>query len=205
MKSCPTCHTTFVPSNRSDQRHCSSTCRKKWSRTHGNADADWTEKQRVRQRERSRRFREKHPSALTLSDCLCGCGCGLLTNVSLQSVQRSGYVKGDPKRFRQGHFTNKDPYLKVEVLASGCWLWRGGRVRGGYGLISLRSPNRTNKVAHRYFYEKEIGPVPDGLELDHLCCNTSCVNPRHLEPVTHAENIRRYHEMKKQAPAVTGA
>lgn len=47
------------------------------------------------------------------------------------------------------------------------------------------------RFAHQVFYELHVGPIPRGLELDHLCQNPSCVNPAHLEPVTHAENVRR--------------
>ncbi len=46
-------------------------------------------------------------------------------------------------------------------------------------------------MSHRYAYEQLIGPIPAGLELDHLCRDPACVNPYHLEPVTHAENMRR--------------
>ena len=45
--------------------------------------------------------------------------------------------------------------------------------------------------AHRYVYEKEVGPIPDGFHLDHLCRNTSCVNPAHLDPVTPQINSLR--------------
>lgn len=47
------------------------------------------------------------------------------------------------------------------------------------------------KYAHRAMYEQEVGPITEGLELDHLCRQTMCVNPSHLEPVTHAVNLRR--------------
>lgn len=67
---------------------------------------------------------------------------------------------------------------------TGCWLWTGGlRVRD-YGQFD-------NKLAHVAAYEIFVGPVPDGLELDHVCRVHLCVNPRHLEAVTHAENMRR--------------
>lgn len=60
--------------------------------------------------------------------------------------------------------------------------------RGGYGRVRWR--NKTYR-AHRFAYEIMVGPIPDGFELDHLCGNRRCVNPAHLEPVTHQENVRR--------------
>lgn len=72
----------------------------------------------------------------------------------------------------------------------GCWPWLGTKSRLGYGTAATKVAGRTNQ-AHRVVYEALVGPIPTGLELDHLCRNTSCVNPSHLEPVTHAENMRR--------------
>lgn len=69
-----------------------------------------------------------------------------------------------------------------------CWLWLGIRLPIGYG--RMYKDNRRVR-AHRIAYELLIGPIPEGLELDHLCRNHSCVNPRHLEPVTHKENCLR--------------
>jgi hypothetical protein len=71
---------------------------------------------------------------------------------------------------------------------SGCWLWNGGLNPKGYG--QMRRDNRRLQV-HRYAYELLVGPIPEGLELDHLCRVRCCVRPDHLEPVTHAENLRR--------------
>lgn len=71
---------------------------------------------------------------------------------------------------------------------SGCWLWTGYRNQGGYGVTSLDGQAR---LAHRVSYEVASGPVPEGLELDHLCRTRPCVNPTHLEAVTRAVNIRR--------------
>ena len=71
----------------------------------------------------------------------------------------------------------------------GCWFWRGNRRRrGGYGSFYIHGRNTS---AHRAAYEMLVGPIPDALVLDHLCCEPSCVNPSHLEPVTVAENSRR--------------
>ncbi len=70
----------------------------------------------------------------------------------------------------------------------GCWEWTGVTVNG-YGRF-LFTTGKTVR-AHRFAYELLVGPIPDGLQLDHLCRNRSCVNPVHLEPVTQQENLRR--------------
>lgn len=75
---------------------------------------------------------------------------------------------------------------KVEITED-CWLWRAS-MRNQYGGFDVDGKTR---AAHRVSYELFVGPVPDGLQLDHLCCNKSCVNPAHLEPVTPGENIKR--------------
>src|SRR5229473_3334209 len=73
--------------------------------------------------------------------------------------------------------------------SSGCWLWIGG-TNGRYPLFGIS--RRTRVYAHRFSYEEFVGPIPSGLEIDHLCSNIKCVNPDHLQPVTHQENQRRY-------------
>lgn len=77
---------------------------------------------------------------------------------------------------------------KVVVEQSGCWVWKGTTGRKGYGRIRI---DNVLHQAHRASYELHVGKIPDGLVLDHLCRNTSCVNPSHLEPVTNLENMRR--------------
>lgn len=69
-----------------------------------------------------------------------------------------------------------------------CWLWTAGRYSEGYGKIQVDGQSR---LAHRIAYELFIGPIPEGLELDHLCRIRHCVNPGHLEPVTHQANLLR--------------
>lgn len=79
---------------------------------------------------------------------------------------------------------------KFDVDASGCWIWTAS-TRNGYGQV--RTPGRAGTVigAHRAMYIEIRGAIADGLDLDHLCRNTLCVNPDHLEPVTRRENITR--------------
>jgi len=72
-----------------------------------------------------------------------------------------------------------------------CWLWIGGLGGGGYGKLSKGKKREGNVVAHIFAYETFVGPVPPGMELDHLCRNRTCVRPTHVEPVTHRENLQR--------------
>ena len=68
-----------------------------------------------------------------------------------------------------------------------CWLWTGA-ITNGYGVIHSGA---THVFAHRAAYEMSVQPIPEGLVIDHLCRVPRCVNPSHLEAVTHAENVRR--------------
>lgn len=69
-----------------------------------------------------------------------------------------------------------------------CWPWTGYLNPGGYGMIG-RDGGYVN--AHRVAYELQVGPIPEGLHIDHLCRVRHCMNARHLEPVTPGENMRR--------------
>jgi len=69
-----------------------------------------------------------------------------------------------------------------------CWVWAGAKDRGGYGRFKI---GQRSLIAHRWGWEHMFGPIPEGLALDHLCRNTLCVNPYHLEPVTNRVNSQR--------------
>ena len=75
-----------------------------------------------------------------------------------------------------------------------CWPWTGGTTAKGHGIAKCppeRLGGGAGTTAHRIAYMLLVGPIPDGMHLDHLCRNPPCCNPAHLEPVTHAENLRR--------------
>lgn len=118
---------------------------------------------------------------------LCFCGCGRPTPLAAKTRTAAGLTKGQPVRFLPGHNPRRStPYYIVDH-ATGCWLWQRA-ASNGYGRLAYRGHLY---YAHRVYYELLRGPIPAGLVLDHLCPNTLCVNPDHLEPVTLAENLRR--------------
>lgn len=83
--------------------------------------------------------------------------------------------------------------VKIRVDAeTGCWLWIGYIDGGGYGEVHWPPGSQKKHRAHRLVWELLKGPIPNGMVLDHSSCGVhACVNPTHLEPVTHAENSRR--------------
>ena len=86
-------------------------------------------------------------------------------------------------------------WSKVSIgTANECWPWLSTKRPDGYGVMQVGSlKDRSRRVirAHRFAYAQEHGPIPDGLELDHLCRNRACVNPVHLEAIARRENILR--------------
>ncbi len=81
--------------------------------------------------------------------------------------------------------------------ASECWHFSGALNNNGYGVIGV---GRRVMYAHRAAYEVLVGPIPEGLTIDHLCRNRACINPTHLEPVTFRENVRRAAALKAECP-----
>ena len=84
-----------------------------------------------------------------------------------------------------------DRLKRWTVQSENCWEYLGGRDKDGYGKISM--PGRRGKpaMAHRVAYEIAFGPIPKGLQIDHLCRNKACVNPSHLEAVSSKVNTLR--------------
>lgn len=80
--------------------------------------------------------------------------------------------------------------LSVDDASTGCRTWIGHCDKDGYGKVNATLPDGTPVyLAHRMTWLYFVGPIPDGLEIDHSCKNRSCINPDHLQLVTHAENI----------------
>ncbi|MEU8003202.1 HNH endonuclease signature motif containing protein [Catellatospora sp. NPDC049111] len=84
--------------------------------------------------------------------------------------------------------------------ATSCWIYQGAKDRDGYGLVNDRTHStKTTRPAHRFFWLKWVGAVPEGMELHHKCRVRACVNPSHLQVVTHGENVAlaKQHRVKK--------
>lgn len=84
--------------------------------------------------------------------------------------------------------TDEERILGRIKKTPGCWIWLGDTSDRGYGHVNYQ---KRKYLAHRAVYTILVGPIPKGLTLDHLCRNTSCVNPKHIEPVTQRENVLR--------------
>lgn len=96
---------------------------------------------------------------------------------------------GDPTHVDQVRGTPSERFWRKVQKTAACWEWRAFRDQDGYGVFGVRTGLSVR--AHRFAYEDLVGPIPDGLVIDHLCRNRACVNPAHLEPVENRTNILR--------------
>lgn len=118
----------------------------------------------------------------------CHCGCGRQTPLAPRTELCRKRLAGEPIRYIRGHNRRSASERWIEA-DDGCWIWQLGQ-RRGYGRAHDPA-SRKGIPAHRKIYTELVGPIPEGLVLDHLCRNPLCVNPAHLEPVTEVENLRR--------------
>jgi len=121
---------------------------------------------------------------LPLNPCSCGCGAMVA------------------KKFKRGHGRRRPLAERFDTKVrktEGCWYWTGAIGTGGYGRIGTGEGKRLEQ-AHRVAYELYVGPIPEGLHIDHLCRTRSCVRPDHLEPVPQAENNRRANALRWATP-----
>ena len=112
---------------------------------------------------------------------LCECGC--------EKPVRRRFVRGHNMLSKTRIITNDDYVLENRGYSSSCWIsrWKPSDPRG---YTRVRSANRRIGI-HVLMWIQVNGPVPEGLFIDHLCREPSCINPAHLEPVSHTENVRR--------------
>lgn len=84
-------------------------------------------------------------------------------------------------------------YLSMPEPNSGCWIWMGSLDHNGYGKAGayINGVREKESLAHRFSYREFVGAIPHGMHVDHICRNRACVNPQHLQVLSHLENIRR--------------
>ena len=132
---------------------------------------------------------------------LCECGCGQPTPLARQTRTAQGVKRGDPMRFISGHRARLPRAKKWEVeeqdrgFDTPCLIWMGGKFATGYGCASTDTPG-VQDLAHRVAWERHHGmPVPTGFVIHHRCEQRDCVNPEHLQALTHSEHNRTHHSV----------
>ena len=105
----------------------------------------------------------------------------------ISSPARSPYWKPGENRWRRTHRPALDRFWEKVDKSGDCWLWLGNRQRKGYGLFKADK----DVQCHRWIYEQCVGPIPEGLVIDHICNNPPCVRPSHLRPLTSRQNTLR--------------
>lgn len=135
--------------------------------------------------------RKTQPRSLcTVSPCDRPSRSNGMCTMHLARLKRLGSPTATRVLRPEAGFTPADRFhTKYEKLDDGCWEWRGSLNHAGYG--QFNESRKKTRRAHRYSYELLVGPIPAGLELDHLCRNRACVNPAHLQPVVTYVNMIR--------------
>lgn len=141
------------------------------------------------------------PATYSEATTLCACGCGKPTGIA-----KGGPRKGQRAKFIHGHHAQRHPHGWAEEdrgYLTPCRIWLGSKDSRGYG--TKRDPaTRRVRATHVMAWEEAHGPVPDGLELDHLCCQHACGNVEHLEAVTHRENMTRHWQRRGSSSRYPG-
>lgn len=126
----------------------------------------------------------------------CHCGCGEQTPINPCNSYTQGYVKGEPRKYVNGHNNRSGPVAwKVEDrgFQTPCWVWQWTTSHFGHGQLMVgRGSTRKSTYAHKHEWEKVNGPVPGGYELHHLCEVPACCNPDHLALLTPQEHIQTH-------------
>lgn len=104
-----------------------------------------------------------------------------LCNTCYVRHQRAGTLHEFP------HLTIQEYLDAIVAKTDGCWLWNGSRTVEGYGVLHLK---KQMIPAHRFMYERHVGPIPKGLLIRHKCDNPPCVNPAHLDLGTVRDNAK---------------
>lgn len=133
----------------------------------------------------AKRRRRKSPEPVPEVCSIPGCGKPGYSRQWCQAHYSRWQRSGDPLPKQR---ILPDEFWARVVPTGFCWEWRGTITHEGYGVVSVLGQQHK---AHRRAYELLVGPIPEGLHIDHLCRNRACVNPDHLEPVTALVNARR--------------
>jgi hypothetical protein len=121
-------------------------------------------------------------------DAVSGCRSSRIDGVRMKKGERHPLRSSEERFWEKVDF---DGPLIVPELGV-CWVWTGARYSNDYGHFTIGGRlERQDVLAHRFAYETEVGEVPEGLDLDHLCRLHPCVRPTHLEPVTRSVNLQR--------------
>lgn len=140
-------------------------------------------------------LRDAHRAAWTEAGIeygLCLCGCGETTPSASSTCVAERRLRGEHCHYVNGGHRNRRGWRIIAEdrgYTTPCHIWQGACDEHGYGNVHVG--DRKKAGTHRVAYEREHGPIPDGLVIDHLCRVPPCCNPNHLEVVTPTENMRR--------------